>query len=182
MNDKDLMKKLSMMTNEEIEEEAKELMDDGMPKALIKPIWEDELLKEQIANTTDEDIEKFRKSLGVTDSWHIEVEIKEHSAERKKWYIFESSSEGTSADMCLLSDEEAKVIKSFFDNRIRFYDEGYAGEYEMLESGPYDTKEEVVNQFIKDGIITNRYGGTFNLRHSQDFVGEFKDMYKEEEE
>lgn len=62
MNDKDLMKKLSMMTNEEIEQEAKELMNDGIPKELIKPLWEDEMLKEQIANTTDEDRERFRKS------------------------------------------------------------------------------------------------------------------------
>lgn len=87
MNDKDLMKKLSGMTNEEIEKEAKELMDDGIPKELIKPIWEDELLKEQIANTTDEDIEEFRKSLGVTDSWHIEMRINENPAERKKWLM-----------------------------------------------------------------------------------------------
>ena len=36
MNDKDLMKKLSTMTNEEIEKEAKELMNDGIPKELIK--------------------------------------------------------------------------------------------------------------------------------------------------
>lgn len=62
MNDKDLMKKLSMMTNEEIEQEAKELMNDGIPKELIKPLWEDEMLKEQIQNTTDEDRERFRKS------------------------------------------------------------------------------------------------------------------------
>ena len=62
MNDKDRMKKLSMMTNEEIEKEAKELMNDGIPKELIKPLWEDEMLKEQIANTTDEVRETFRKS------------------------------------------------------------------------------------------------------------------------
>lgn len=36
MNDKDLMKKLSMMTNEEIEQEAKELINDGIPMELIK--------------------------------------------------------------------------------------------------------------------------------------------------
>lgn len=35
-------------------------------------------------NTTDEDIEAFRKSLGITDSWHIETEIKENPAERKR--------------------------------------------------------------------------------------------------
>lgn len=62
MNDKDLMKKLSGMTNEEIEKEAKELMNDGISKELIRPLWEDEMLKEQIKNTTDEDRERFRKS------------------------------------------------------------------------------------------------------------------------
>ena len=40
MNDKDLMKKLSMMTNEEIEQEAKRLINDGIPKELIKPVGE----------------------------------------------------------------------------------------------------------------------------------------------
>lgn len=35
-------------------------------------------------NTTDADIEAFRKSLGITDSWHIEIEIKENPAERKR--------------------------------------------------------------------------------------------------
>ena len=35
-------------------------------------------------NTTDEDIEAFRKSLGLTDTWHIEAEIKEKPVERKK--------------------------------------------------------------------------------------------------
>lgn len=100
----------------------------------------------------------------------------------KKWYIFEGCAEGNRADMALLSDEEAEVVKRFFENRKCFYDEGYAGTYDMLPCGPFDSKEEAVNQFIKDGIMTNRYGGTFNLRHSQDFVGEFKDMYKEEEE
>ena len=82
MNDKDLMKKLSTMTNEEIEKEAKELMNDGIPKELIKPLWEDEMLKEQIANTTDEDRERFRKSLELT----LEMlnEEMENSVKRKK--------------------------------------------------------------------------------------------------
>ena len=82
MNDKDRMKKLSMMTNEEIEKEAKELMNDGIPKELIKPLWEDEMLKEQIANTTDEVRERFRKSLELT----LEMlnEEMENSVKRKK--------------------------------------------------------------------------------------------------
>lgn len=84
MNDKDLMKKLSTMTNEEIEQEAKRLMNDGIPKELIKPLFKDEMLIGQITNTSDEDIEAFCKSLGLTDSWHIEVEIKENPAERKR--------------------------------------------------------------------------------------------------
>lgn len=84
MNDKDLMKKLSMMTNEEIEQEAKELINDGIPKELIKPLWEDEMLKEQIANTTDEDIEAFCESLGITSHYHLEVVIKENPVERKR--------------------------------------------------------------------------------------------------
>lgn len=80
MNDKDLMKKLSTMTNEEIEKEAKELMNDGMPKELIKPLWEDEMLKEQIANTTDEDRERFRKSWdGIMEKMHVK-----NSPERKR--------------------------------------------------------------------------------------------------
>ena len=40
MNYKDLMKKLSTMTNEEIEEEVNRLIDDGIPKELIKPVGE----------------------------------------------------------------------------------------------------------------------------------------------
>lgn len=99
-----------------------------------------------------------------------------------RWYIFEGCAEGNRADMALLSDEEAEVVKRFFENRKCFYDEGYAGTYDMLSCGPFDSKEEAVNQFIKDGNRTCRYGGTFNLRYPQDFVGEFKDMYKEEEE
>ncbi len=63
MNDKVFMKILSAMTNDEIEQEAKRLISDGMPKDLIKPLWEDEMLKEQIQNTTDEDIEKFCGSI-----------------------------------------------------------------------------------------------------------------------
>lgn len=80
MNDKDRMKKLSMMTNEEIEKEAKELMNDGIPKELIKPLWEDEMLKEQIANTTDEVRETFRKSWNeIMEKMHVK-----NSPERKK--------------------------------------------------------------------------------------------------
>lgn len=79
MNDKDLMKKLSMMTNEEIEQEAKRLMNDGISKELIKPLWEDEMLKEQIANTTDEDRETFRRSWGeIMEKMHAK-----NSPERK---------------------------------------------------------------------------------------------------
>lgn len=82
MNDKNLMKKLSTMTNEEIEKEAKRLMDDGMPKELIKPLFKDEMLLEQIKNTTDEDRERFRKSLELT----LEMlnEEMENSVKRKK--------------------------------------------------------------------------------------------------
>lgn len=80
MNDKDRMKKLSTMTNEEIEKEAKELMNDGIPKELIKPLWEDEMLKEQIANTTDEDRERFRKSWDeIMEKIHVK-----NSPERKR--------------------------------------------------------------------------------------------------
>lgn len=50
----------------------------------IKPYSQDNMLIPQIKNTTDADIEAFRKSLGITDSWHIEAEIKENPAERKK--------------------------------------------------------------------------------------------------
>lgn len=88
MSDKDRIKKLSMMTNEEIEKEAKELMNDGIPKELIKPLWEDEMLKEQIANTTDEDIEKFCEMLGITRKPEpFAVIINDHiknSVERKR--------------------------------------------------------------------------------------------------
>lgn len=48
MNDKDLMKKLSMMTNEEIEQEAKELINDGIPKELIKTVFESVERKRQL--------------------------------------------------------------------------------------------------------------------------------------
>ena len=100
----------------------------------------------------------------------------------KKWYIFEGKAEDNRADMALLSEEEAEVIKRFFENRISFYDEGYSGAYDMLSCGPFDSKEEAVNQFIEDGIKTDCLGGTFSLRYPDDLVGEFKDMYKEEEE
>lgn len=80
MNDKDLMKKLSTMTNEEIEQEAQRLIDDGMPKELIKPLWEDEMLKKQIANTTDEVRERFRKSWDeIMEKMHVK-----NSPERKR--------------------------------------------------------------------------------------------------
>ena len=87
MNDKDLMEKLSAMTNDEIEEEASRLINDGMPKELINPLWEDEMLKEQIKNTTDEDIEKFCEMLGITSkpiSLDILIEHEKNSVERKK--------------------------------------------------------------------------------------------------
>lgn len=72
MNDKDLMKKLYMTINEEIELKAQELVKSGIE---FKPF----------KNTTDEDIEEFRKSLGLTDSWHIEINA--NPAERKKWLM-----------------------------------------------------------------------------------------------
>ena len=84
--------------------------------------------------------------------------------------------------MALLSDEEAEVVKRFFENRITFYDEGYAGTYDMLPCGPFNSKEEAVKQYIEDGFITDYAGRRFNILHPGDFVGEFKDMYKEEEE
>lgn len=99
-----------------------------------------------------------------------------------RWYVFEGNAEGTCADMALMSEEEAEVIKRFFENRISFYDEGYAGTYDMLSCGPFKSKEEAVNQFIEDGVKTDCLGGTFRLRYPDDLVGEFKDMYKEEEE
>ena len=99
-----------------------------------------------------------------------------------KWYIFEGKAEDNRADMALLTEEEAEVIKRFFENRISFYDEGYSGAYDMLPIGPFDSKEEAVNQFIEDGIRTDCFGGTFSLRYPEDLVGEFKDMYKEEVE
>ena len=84
MNDKDRMKKLSMMTNEEIEKEAKELMNDGIPKELIKPLWEDEMLKEQIANTTDEVRETFRKSWNeIMEKMHVKNSPRASTYERK---------------------------------------------------------------------------------------------------
>lgn len=98
------------------------------------------------------------------------------------WYIFEGCAEGSRADMALLSDAEAEVVKRFFENRKCFYDEGYAGTYDMLECGPFESREEAVKQFIKDGVRTDCLGGKFRLRYPQDLVGEFKDMYKEEEE
>ena len=100
----------------------------------------------------------------------------------KKWYIFEGDAEGERADMALLSEEEAEVIKRFFENKIAFYDEGYAGNYDMSECGPFDSKEEAVKQYIKDGIRTDYLGRQFNLIYPKYLVGEFKDMYKEEEE
>lgn len=99
-----------------------------------------------------------------------------------RWYVFEGNAEGTCADMALLSEEEAEVVKRFFKNRISFYDEGYAGTYDMLSCGPFDSKEETVNQFIEDGVRTDCLGRTFRLIYPDDLVGEFKDMYKEEEE
>lgn len=99
-----------------------------------------------------------------------------------RWYIFEGSAEGNKADMALLSEEEVEVVKRFFENRITFYDEGYAGTYDMSECKPFDTKEEAVKQFIKDGVMTDYLGREFNIVHPEDLVGEFKDMYKEEEE
>ena len=80
MNDKDLMKKLSEMTNDEIEQEARELINDGIPKELIKPLWEDEMLKEQIKNTTDEVRETFRRSWDeIMEEMHVK-----NSPERKR--------------------------------------------------------------------------------------------------
>ena len=89
----------------------------------------------------------------------------------KKWYIFEGCAEGNRADMALLSDEEAEVVKRFFENRKCFYDEGYAGTYDMLPCGPFESREEAVNQIIEDGVITDCLGGTFRLRYPQDLVG-----------
>ena len=98
----------------------------------------------------------------------------------KKWYIFEGCAEGNRADMAYLSEIEAYIIKSFFENKICFYDEGYGGTYDMSECGPFDSKEGAVNQFIKDGEMTDYLGRPFNVLHPDDLVGEFKDMYKEE--
>ena len=53
MNDKDLMKKLSMMTNDELEQEANRLINDGIPQELIKPIFKDEMIEEHIKNSVE---------------------------------------------------------------------------------------------------------------------------------
>lgn len=99
-----------------------------------------------------------------------------------RWYIFEGSAEGNCADMALLSEEEYEVIKRFFKNKINFYEEGYSGDYyPRKDLDGYRSKEEAVNQYIESGIKTDCLGGTFRLRYPDDLVGEFKDMYKEEE-
>lgn len=90
-----------------------------------------------------------------------------------RWYIFEGNAEGDRADMALLSEEEYKVIKRFFENKMSFYDEGYAGEYYPLKSlGAFDSKEDAVNAYMNKHCYSD----------PDDLVGEFKDMYKEEEE
>lgn len=89
----------------------------------------------------------------------------------KNWYIFEGCAEGERADMALLSEEEAEVIKRFFENKIEFYNEGYAGTYDMSPCGPFDSKEEAVKAFYKENPWIR----------SDDVCDEFKDMYKEEE-
>ena len=90
-----------------------------------------------------------------------------------RWYVFESSAEGDHADMALLSEEEYEVIKRFFENKINFYEEGYSGDYYPLKSlGAFDSKEEAVNAYMNKHCYSD----------SDDLVGEFKDMYKEEEE
>lgn len=97
----------------------------------------------------------------------------------KKWYIFEGGTyEGSRADMALLSEAEAEVVKRFFENRKCFYDEGYAGTYDMLQCGPFESREEAVKQFIEDGIRTDYIGRQFRLRYPKDLVGEFRDMCK----
>lgn len=90
-----------------------------------------------------------------------------------KYYIFEGNAEATCADMALLSEEEAEVIKRFFKNRISFYDEGYAGDYyPRKDLDGYKSKEEAVNAYMNKHCYID----------PDDLVGEFKDMYKEEEE
>lgn len=91
----------------------------------------------------------------------------------KKWYIFEGCAEGDRADMALLSEEEYEVIKRFFENKISFYDERYAGEYYPLKSlGAFESKEDAVNAYMNKHCYSD----------PDDLVGEFKDMYMEEEE
>lgn len=129
---------------------------------------------------------KLRKIMDKKEAEDLKLHMTnlfEKAKENKKWYIFEGDTyEGSRADLAYLSDIEAYIIRKFFDNKICFYDETYAGTYEMLELGPFDSKEEAVNQYIADGIHTDCLGGTFRLRRPEDLVDEFKDMYKEEKE
>lgn len=66
-----------------------------------------------------------------------------------KWYIGEKTAEGCACFAIELTDEERMAIQKFIDAQNNMYDEGYSGYFEILDSGPFDTKREAVEWAIK---------------------------------
>jgi hypothetical protein len=84
-----------------------------------------------------------------------------------QWYVFERGAETTSADVALLSKEQADFLKTFLENKLTFYDEGYSGSFKMLPLGAFDTKEDAIRAYID----TERW------INPADLLPEYKDMY-----
>ena len=88
-----------------------------------------------------------------------------------QWYIFERGAEGTAADIALLSTEQADFLRTFLENKLTFFDEGYSGAFVMLTLGPFDTKEAAVKAYINEA----------NWRNSTDLLPEYENMYQNTE-
>ena len=65
-----------------------------------------------------------------------------------QWYVFERGGEGAAADIALLSKEQADFLRTFLENKLTFYDEGYSGSFVMLTLGAFDTKEDAIRAYI----------------------------------
>lgn len=67
-----------------------------------------------------------------------------------KWYVGEKTAEGSACFVVELTDEERIGTQKFIDAQDTMYDEGYSGGFEILDSGPFNTKREAVEWLVKE--------------------------------
>lgn len=75
------------------------------------------------------------------------------------WYVGKRSAEGNAYFVIELTDEERKAVQKFIDAQDNMYDEGYSGYFQILDSGPFDTKRKAVEWVIKESFASYEWRG-----------------------